>query len=221
MDAVGYNTPAGQRLSTIIERIEKAEADKAEVGDYIKAIYAEAKADGYDPKAIRRRIRRRKMAPNIIQEMDAIDDLYAHALGEAIETPLHTHVSMMSVDITARAEVIESLKKLVPANGAITVEAGGRPVRLVRDERGEVHEVEIEELKPASVRPPPSARGAERAPPPDVDDDGAEALGAAAFAANVPIVLNPFPYGDARRGRWDAGWRHASGGDGMGPGEKG
>jgi hypothetical protein len=53
--------------------------------------------------------------------------------------------------------------------------------------------------------------------PPAVDADGAEVLGRDAFGSNQPIITNPFPFGDPRRPRWDAGWRKASGTDGMGP----
>jgi hypothetical protein len=42
-------------------------------------------------------------------------------------------------------------------------------------------------------------------------------LGGEAFAANQPIIVNPFPFGDGRRAKWDLGWRKASGTDGMGP----
>lgn len=58
---------------------------------------------------------------------------------------------------------------------------------------------------------------APKADVPDVDPDGAEALGRQAFKDNEPIIANPFPFGDGRRGRWDSGWRKESGTDGMGP----
>ena len=46
-----------------------------------------------------------------------------------------------------------------------------------------------------------------RAPPPEVDAAGAEALGRQDFRGDVPIVDNPFPFGDPRRRHWIEGWR--------------
>jgi hypothetical protein len=125
----------------------------------------------------------------------------------------------MKVDITARESVIEAMKKFVPANGSITVEAGGAPVRLTRDKDGnitvtEVVEQPIENNKPASKKQQPLKPDV-----PNCSADEAEALGRMAHKSDVPIISNPFPFGDARRPRWDKGWRDESGGDGMGPEE--
>ena len=46
-----------------------------------------------------------------------------------------------------------------------------------------------------------------RAPPPEVDAAGAEALGRQDFRGDVPILDNPFPFGDPRRRHWVEGWR--------------
>ena len=121
----------------------------------------------------------------------------------------------MSVDITARESVIEAMKKFVPAGGSIVIEAGGAPVRLVRDADGNVSVTEVIE-KPVERGEPSSTKA--KAPKPDVpkaDDDGAELLGRKAYKEDAPIISNPFPFGDSRRGRWDQGWRDESGGDGM------
>lgn len=69
------------RLRLLIERIERLEEEKKGISDDIKDVYAEAKAVGYDPKAMRLVVRLRKMRPDDRREMEAIVDTYKNALG--------------------------------------------------------------------------------------------------------------------------------------------
>lgn len=214
---IGRNTESGQALEGYIARVESVRASKKDFADQETAIIAEAKSNGFVPAAIRAVLKIRAMKPHVRQEAEAILDTYLHTLGMIADTPLFRQVGLMDVDRASRDEVIEALKKFVPDNGSITVEAGGRPVRLTRDDKGEVTAVEVVE------RPAPTEAGAavsgkiNRPPPPDVDAEGAEQLGRVAFKANEPIIANPFPFGDERRPKWDGGWRAESGTDGMGP----
>jgi uncharacterized protein (UPF0335 family) len=76
--------PAGvarDQLRTIIERIEKLEEEKAAIAGDIKEIYAEAKANGFDTKRLRRVVQLRKQDSAERQEQEALLDLYLHALG--------------------------------------------------------------------------------------------------------------------------------------------
>jgi len=76
--------PAGvarDQLRTIIERIEKLEEEKAAIAGDIKEIYAEAKANGFDTKTLRRVVQLRKQDSAERQEQEALLDLYLHALG--------------------------------------------------------------------------------------------------------------------------------------------
>ena len=76
-------TAAAQgRLRTIIERIERLEEDKAAVAADIKEVFAEAKAEGYDVKVLRKVVRIRKQDKAKRQEEEAILDLYLSAIGE-------------------------------------------------------------------------------------------------------------------------------------------
>ena len=70
------------RLRTIIERLERLEEDKQAVRTDRKAVFAEAKGEGYDVKILRKVIRIRKQDKAKRQEEDAILDLYLSALGE-------------------------------------------------------------------------------------------------------------------------------------------
>lgn len=77
------DSTAKEKLRSLISRIERLEADKAEVAADIKEVYAEAKAIGYDTKIMRQCIRLRKMDANDRAEQESVLDLYLHALGDA------------------------------------------------------------------------------------------------------------------------------------------
>jgi len=72
---------AGQ-LKALIQRIERLEEEKTALGADIREIYAEAKANGFDPKIMRQVVRLRKLDKADRQEQEALLDLYLHALGE-------------------------------------------------------------------------------------------------------------------------------------------
>ena len=77
------------RLRLLIERIERLEEEKKGISDDIKDVYAEAKAVGYDTKAMRQIVRLRKMRPDDRREMELVLDTYKAALGmDYAETPL-------------------------------------------------------------------------------------------------------------------------------------
>lgn len=69
------------RLRLLIERVERLEEEKKGIGDDIKDVYLEAKAVGYDVKAMRAVIRLRKMSRDDRREMEAVLDLYKAELG--------------------------------------------------------------------------------------------------------------------------------------------
>ncbi|WP_300115151.1 DUF2312 domain-containing protein [Sphingobium sp.] len=72
---------AGDQLRLLIERIERLEEEKKGIGDDVKDVFLEAKANGYDTKIMRQIIRLRKMQPHDRQEMEAILQTYLAALG--------------------------------------------------------------------------------------------------------------------------------------------
>ncbi len=71
---------AGQ-LQSIIERIERLEEEKAALAADIRDIYAEAKANGFDPKVLRQVLKIRRMDKADRDEQEALLDTYLHALG--------------------------------------------------------------------------------------------------------------------------------------------
>ncbi|MEM1164302.1 MAG: DUF2312 domain-containing protein [Pseudomonadota bacterium] len=71
---------AGQ-LKAVVERIERLEEEKKEVAEQIKEVYAEAKANGFDTKTLRKVVGLRKKSTEDRQEEEAMLDLYLSALG--------------------------------------------------------------------------------------------------------------------------------------------
>ena len=72
---------AGDRLRTIIERIERLEDEKKALSDDIREVYSEAKGAGFDIKIIRQIVRLRKMDASDRSEMELVLDVYKRALG--------------------------------------------------------------------------------------------------------------------------------------------
>lgn len=77
----GTGMVAAGQLRSIIERIERLEEEKKEVAEQVKEVYAEAKANGYDTRILRKVVALRKKDPAERSEEEAILDLYLDALG--------------------------------------------------------------------------------------------------------------------------------------------
>ncbi|MEO0955771.1 MAG: DUF2312 domain-containing protein [Pseudomonadota bacterium] len=74
---------AADQLRAFVERIERLEEEVAVINDDKKDVYAEAKANGYCKKTIRKAVQLRKKQPHEREEEEALLDLYMHALGMA------------------------------------------------------------------------------------------------------------------------------------------
>lgn len=68
------------RLTSIIERIERLEEEKKELTKDINCIYAEAKSSGYDTKILREIIKLRRKSAMERQEEDYLIETYRKAL---------------------------------------------------------------------------------------------------------------------------------------------
>ena len=84
----GGPSVAADQLRNFIERVERLEEEKKGISDDVRDVYAEAKANGYDPKMMRLMVRLRKMETHTRQEQAAIAHTYAEALGIQWELPL-------------------------------------------------------------------------------------------------------------------------------------
>ena len=69
-----------RQLTNIISRIERLEEEKKGLADDVKDIFAEAKGLGYDVKALRRVIARRRMDKSAREELDAMIELYENSV---------------------------------------------------------------------------------------------------------------------------------------------
>ena len=79
---------AKDKLKSIIERAEKLNEEKAAIGQDLTDLFAEAKGQGYDTRAIKTIIKMRKQDADERAEQAAILDLYMSSLGMLASTPL-------------------------------------------------------------------------------------------------------------------------------------
>lgn len=79
MIEVGHN----RQLRSITERINRLEDDKKTIADDIRDVYAEAKSNGYNPKALRAVIRKQRADQKAEAELQADMDAYMVELGMA------------------------------------------------------------------------------------------------------------------------------------------
>ena len=68
-------------LRQFIERAEQLAAEKKDITDQEKELFAEAKGRGYETKVMKKVIRDRKIARDALAEIEAIEDMYRNALG--------------------------------------------------------------------------------------------------------------------------------------------
>ncbi|MBV8425763.1 MAG: DUF2312 domain-containing protein [Hyphomicrobiales bacterium] len=68
-------------LKAFVERIERLEEEKTSIAGDVKEVYAEAKAQGFDTKILRKVVALRKRDAAERREEEEILDLYLQALG--------------------------------------------------------------------------------------------------------------------------------------------
>lgn len=81
MSEIGHNSIAADQLKSVIERIERLEEEKKATASDIRDVYAEAKGNGYDVKALRTLVRMRAQDSDERREQQAVLETYMHALG--------------------------------------------------------------------------------------------------------------------------------------------
>lgn len=73
---------AGEKLRSVVKRIERLEDERGAIASDIRAIYAEAKGLGFDTKIMRRVVRIRQTEPAAREQERALLELYLAALSE-------------------------------------------------------------------------------------------------------------------------------------------
>jgi uncharacterized protein (UPF0335 family) len=79
--ALGGTRFAKDQLKSIVERIERLDEERKTISDDIRDVYAEAKGNGFDVKALRTIVRLRKQDAGERQEQETILETYMQALG--------------------------------------------------------------------------------------------------------------------------------------------
>jgi uncharacterized protein (UPF0335 family) len=88
MTGQGHNLPAGARLRSFIERVERLDEEIKSLNADKSEIYKEARGEGFDAKVMRKVVTARKMDSADREEQDALFDLYWSAIhGEPEEAP--------------------------------------------------------------------------------------------------------------------------------------
>ena len=81
MNVILGSGAGAEQLTQLIERIERLEEEKRALMADIKDVYAEAKANGFEPKIMRQVVRLRSMDRDLLSGQDALLDTYRDALG--------------------------------------------------------------------------------------------------------------------------------------------
>jgi uncharacterized protein (UPF0335 family) len=216
--------PVDQQLRDFIARIERLREEKTALREDESAVFAEAKATGFDTKALRRVLKRREVDKAERDAFDSTVDTYEFALGMAEPPPLFAHVGLMAVDFMARDKVVAAFGELVPPLGEIIVRVGTVSVSIARDDLGKLEVADYVEPAPPPPTRPESARtkrktghlsAAKGGAEPTLED--ARRMGGEA-GRDRSTGKNPFDKGDIRRAAWDGAYTKAL--DGA-PGEAG
>lgn len=85
-EIIGGNSK--EQLKAIVGRIERLEDDKKVITEDIKDVYAEAKGNGFDVRALRAIIKLRKEDADKRANREAILETYMMALGMLADLPL-------------------------------------------------------------------------------------------------------------------------------------
>lgn len=128
MTTLAYS--AQQQLRQFIEQLERLEEEKKAIADDIRDKFAEAKALGFDVKAMRRVLQLRRKSQADREEEEAILETYLHALGMR-GTPLGDWAESRGTDSKTNGAGSDDEKPFQDADG----------VWWKRDEHGALVEV--------------------------------------------------------------------------------
>ena len=82
VDVVPKKDVSAVRLKSFIQRIEKLESEKKDLGADIKEVYDEAGSTGFDKKIMRKVVALRKLDPADRAEMESLIGVYLEAVGD-------------------------------------------------------------------------------------------------------------------------------------------
>lgn len=70
-----------EELRQFCERVERLEAEKADIAEQVKEVFSELKGRGYDCKVFRKLLAIRKRDKDDLAEEEAVLEMYKEALG--------------------------------------------------------------------------------------------------------------------------------------------
>ncbi len=185
------------KLRAYRDRIVRLEEEKKELSSDIKDIYAEAKSEGFDMRALRRVVKDSMMDDTqraAQRETETIADLYRASLGMLNGTPLGEAARRRFEDAEPAAE-----PKPPKTDEPSEADDGAEPTG---------DHAEAPTPPDQSAEPDPAVNKA-------AEEEAARGQGRIDHAGGRSILQNPYPAGDFRRAAWDEGWCDASGSDGM------
>lgn len=71
-----------EKLKLYVSKLENLMGERAEINEQMREVYGDAKALGFDVRALRKVIARRQKDSRAVAEEEMMLDLYLHALGE-------------------------------------------------------------------------------------------------------------------------------------------
>ena len=86
MTSLGSN--GANQLKSFVERVERLSEEKKSIADDLRDVYAEAKSNGFDPKALRAVVKLRQWEKEALEAFETNVEMYRHALGDLADTPL-------------------------------------------------------------------------------------------------------------------------------------
>ena len=72
---------AHEEIRQFVERVERLEAEKRDIAEQVKEVFAEAKGRGYSVKALKAVVKMRRMDRNDLAEFEALTEMYRAAVG--------------------------------------------------------------------------------------------------------------------------------------------
>ena len=90
---------AADRLRSIVDRIERLDAEKKAISDDVADLYKESQSAGFDVKALRALIAERRKDAAEVAETQTLMDVYRRALGDFVTSPLGAAAVMLAEKI--------------------------------------------------------------------------------------------------------------------------
>lgn len=81
MTKIDVHGLSAEQLTSFIQRVERLEEERSDISENIKLVFQEAKATGFDIKALKEIIKLRKKSADEVEQEEFMLDLYKRAIG--------------------------------------------------------------------------------------------------------------------------------------------